>query len=103
MALQVPLARFGTSTAAARNLFIPLSVTFAPGGITTALAATGESVTATLLLTAAAAVFTLAEMLHATISWELALALALDTAQGAYLGGHHRPGGRGHLQARSSP
>jgi hypothetical protein len=30
----------------------------------------------------------MAEMLHATISWELSVALAPDTAQGAYLGVH---------------
>lgn len=41
-----------------------------------------------MLLTAAAAAFTMAEMLHATVSWELSVALAPDTAQGAYLGVH---------------
>jgi hypothetical protein len=49
-----------------------------------ALSATGGAVTATLLLTASAAAFTLAEMLHATISWELSVALAPGTAQGAF-------------------
>jgi MFS family permease len=88
VALQVPLARFGTTTAAARNLLLPLSATFALGGIAMALAATGGAVTATALLTAAAAAFTMAEMLHATVSWELSVALAPDTAQGAYLGVH---------------
>jgi MFS family permease len=88
VALQVPLARFGTTTAAARALLIPLSGAFALGGITMALSATGGTVAATLLLTAAAAAFTLAEMLHATVSWELSLALAPDTAQGSYLGVH---------------
>ncbi|MFF0012552.1 MFS transporter [Streptomyces sp. NPDC005374] len=88
VALQIPLARFGTTTAAARNLLIPLSVAFALGGVSMALAATGGAVTATLLLTAAAAAFTTAEMLHATVSWELSVALAPDTAQGAYLGVH---------------
>ncbi|MFE9441813.1 MFS transporter [Streptomyces sp. NPDC006602] len=88
VALQVPLARFGTTTAAARRLLVPLSAAFALGGITMALSATGSPVTATLLLTASAIVFTLAEMLHATVSWELSVALAPDTAQGAYLGVH---------------
>ncbi len=88
VALQVPLARFGTTTAAARNLLLPLSLAFGLGGLAMALAATGGAVTATLLLTAAAAAFTTAEMLHATISWELSVALAPDTAQGAYLGVH---------------
>jgi hypothetical protein len=86
--LQVPLARFGATTAAARKLLLPLSATFALGGIAMALAATGGTVTATALLTTAAAAFTVAEMLHATISWELSVALAPDTAQGAYLGVH---------------
>lgn len=88
VALQVPLARFGTTTAAARALLKPLSATFALGGVTLALAATGATVTAALLLTASAVAFTVAEMLHATVSWELSLALAPDTAQGAYLGVH---------------
>lgn len=88
VALQVPLARFGTTTAAARNLLLPLSLAFGLGGLAMALAATGGALTATLLLTAAAAAFTTAEMLHATISWELSVALAPDTAQGAYLGVH---------------
>ncbi|MFJ9004657.1 MFS transporter [Streptomyces canus] len=88
VALQVPLARFGTTTAAARNLLLPLSATFALGGTVMALAATGGAVTATALLTIAAAAFTLAEMLHATISWELSVALAPETAQGTYLGVH---------------
>ncbi|KOU74304.1 hypothetical protein ADK57_07090 [Streptomyces sp. MMG1533] len=46
VALQVPLASFGTITAAARKLLVPLS-----------------------------AAFTLAEMLHARISWELSVTL----------------------------
>ncbi|MDV9176163.1 MFS transporter [Streptomyces sp. W16] len=88
VALQVPLARFGTTTAAARNLLIPLSAAFALGGTTLALSATGGAVTATVLLTASAAAFTMAEILHATVSWELSVALAPDTAQGTYLGVH---------------
>ncbi|MGW2959937.1 MFS transporter [Streptomyces sp. NPDC001220] len=88
VALQVPLARFGTSSTAARRLLVPLSAAFALGGITMALSATGGTPTATLLLTVAAAAFTAAEMLHATISWELSVALAPDTALGTYLGVH---------------
>ena len=86
--LIVPLARFATTTAAARNLLIPLSAAFALGGATLALSATGGAATATVFLTASAAAFTMAEMLHATISWELSVALAPDTAQGTYLGVH---------------
>ncbi|MFE4969330.1 MFS transporter [Streptomyces sp. NPDC056660] len=88
VALQVPLARLGTSSEAARRLLVPLSAAFALGGITMSLSATGGTLAATLLLTAAAVAFTAAEMLHATISWELSVALAPDTALGAYLGVH---------------
>lgn len=88
VALQVPLARFGATTAAARNLLVPHSAAVALGGVTMALSATGGPLTATLLLTAAAAAFTMAEMLHATASWELSVALAHDTSLGSYLGVH---------------
>ncbi|MGP4050994.1 MFS transporter [Streptomyces sp. 2A115] len=88
VALQVPLARFGATTSAARGLLLPLSAAFALGGATMALSATGGTVLATVCLTASAVVFTLAEMLHATVSWELSVALAPDTAQGTYLGVH---------------
>lgn len=86
--LQVPLARFGATTAKARALLMPLSAVFALGGATMALSATGGVVAVTLFLTMAAAAFTVAEMLHATVSWELAVALAPETAQGTYLGVH---------------
>jgi MFS family permease len=88
VALQVPLARFGATTAAARALLIPLSAFFAIGGATMALSATGGIVAVPLFLTAAAVAFTVAEMVHATISWELSVALAPGNAQGAYLGVH---------------
>ncbi|MGC2997001.1 MFS transporter [Streptomyces sp. G35A] len=88
VALQVPLAALGSTTAAARRLLIPLCAVFALGGVTMALSATGSPLRATILLTASAIAFTLAEMLHATVSWELSVALAPDTAQGAYLGVH---------------
>ncbi|MFB7597920.1 MFS transporter [Streptomyces sp. NPDC056160] len=88
VALQVPLARFGATTAAARTLLIPLSLAYALGGTALALSATGGPLPSTVFLTAAATAFTLAEMLHATVSWELSVALAPDVAQGAYLGVH---------------
>ncbi|MFF1453594.1 MFS transporter [Streptomyces sp. NPDC058274] len=88
VALQVPMARFGATTAAARALLLPLSAIFALGGVTMTLSATGGPATATLFLTASAIAFTMAEILHATVSWELSIALAPDTAQGAYLGVH---------------
>jgi hypothetical protein len=74
-ALQVPLARFGTATSAARALLL-LSAASALGGATMVLSAIGGNALATVCLTASAVVFTLAEMLHATVSWELSVALA---------------------------
>ncbi|WP_324604254.1 MFS transporter [Streptomyces sp. Tu 6176] len=88
VALQVPLARFGATTAAARTLLLPLSVAYALGGTALALSTAGGTRTAVALLTGAAVAFTLAEMLHATVSWELSVALAPGTAQGTYLGVH---------------
>lgn len=89
VALQIPLSRLGATTTAARALlFFPLAAAYALGGAAMALSATGSTVTATLLLVGAATAFTLAEMLHATVSWELSVALAPETAQGAYLGVH---------------
>lgn len=88
VALQVPLARFGATASAARRLLLPLSATFALGGVAMALSATGGTVGATLFLTGSAVAFTVAEMLHATVSWELSVALAPGTAQGSYLGVH---------------
>ncbi|MFE9451551.1 MFS transporter [Streptomyces sp. NPDC006739] len=88
VALQVPLARFGTTTETARRLLIPLAAAFALGGLAMAFSATGGTATAICLVTASAVAFTLAEMLHATVSWELSVALAPETAQGAYLGVH---------------
>ncbi|MEU0005110.1 hypothetical protein ABZ079_12650 [Streptomyces sp. NPDC006314] len=85
VALQVPPARYGTTTAAARRLLGPL---FAAGGITMTLSATGGTLRAICLLTASAVAFTLAETFHATVSWELSVALAPDAALGAYLGVH---------------
>jgi hypothetical protein len=88
VALQVPLARFGATTEAARKLLVPLSVAFGLGGLAMALSAGRGPVTATLFLTAAAAAFTMAEMLHATVSWELSVALAPARSLGSYLGVH---------------
>ncbi|MGW7042587.1 MFS transporter [Streptomyces avermitilis] len=88
VALQVPLARFGATTTAARTLLLPLAACFALGGVAMALSSAGGPHIATGCLTAAAVSFTMAEMLYATVSWELSVALAPATAQGAYLGVH---------------
>ncbi|CAM5326858.1 MFS transporter [Streptomyces xanthochromogenes] len=86
--LQVPLARFGTTTPAARRLLIPLSATFVVAGVAIAASATPGAGPAAAFLVAATIAFTLAEIVHATISWELSIALAPDAAQGSYLGVH---------------
>ncbi|WP_214409283.1 MFS transporter [Sphaerisporangium fuscum] len=86
--LQVPLARLGATTRAARALLIRLALVFVAAGLVTAAAATGGPVPASVSLVAAAVAFTFAEMLHATVSWELSIALAPEHAQGAYLGVH---------------
>ncbi|WP_369381038.1 MFS transporter [Streptomyces sp. cg36] len=86
--LQVPLARFGATTPAAHRMLLPLGVIFAAAGLAMAASAIDGAVPATVFLTVSAAVFTLAEMLHATVSWELSIALAPSRAQGSYLGVH---------------
>ncbi|MER8016229.1 MFS transporter [Streptomyces griseoluteus] len=91
VAFQVPLARFGATTEASRRLLVPLAAVFALGGLAMTLSATGDPVRAICLLTASATLFTLAEMLHATVSWELSVALAPDDAQGRQLPRRTRP------------
>ncbi|MER7764600.1 MFS transporter [Streptomyces sp. NPDC097619] len=86
--LQVPLARFGTTTDAARRLLRPLAATHLLGCLALGAAAYGGPWTATAALCLAATALTFAEMVHSVASWELSLALAPDLAQGAYLGVH---------------
>ncbi|WKK23159.1 MFS transporter [Streptomyces olivoreticuli] len=85
---QVPLARFGSTPRAARATLLPLAAVFLAGGAALAASTAGTPWLATAALTLAATAFTVAEMLHATVSWELSVALAPPTAQGAYLGVH---------------
>ncbi|ARZ71279.1 transporter [Streptomyces albireticuli] len=85
---QVPFARFGTTPRAARATLLPLAAAFLTGGIALAVSAVDSPWTASIALILAATAFTVAEMLHATVSWELSVALAPPTAQGAYLGVH---------------
>ncbi|MFF8276097.1 MFS transporter [Streptomyces lateritius] len=85
---QVPLARFGATTDAARRLLLPLACLLVAGTLAltaSALAGRGPAIAA---LVTAAVVLTFAEMIHTTASWELSLALAPYDAQGAYLGVH---------------
>ncbi|MEV8479866.1 hypothetical protein [Streptomyces sp. NPDC051173] len=85
---QVPLARFGNTPRAARATLLPLGAAFLAGGAALAASVVATPWLATLALTLAATAFTVAEMLHATVSWELSVTLAPPTAQGAYLGVH---------------
>ncbi|WP_323182551.1 MFS transporter [Streptomyces sp. NBC_00094] len=88
VAFQVPLARFGATTEAARRLYTPLAALFAVGTLSVAASALGgRALSITALITAAVAL-TFAEMIHTIASWELSVALAADDAQGAYLGVH---------------
>lgn len=85
---QVPLARFGATTEAARRLLVPLACLLAVGTLALAASAYAGRTLAITALVAAAVALTFAEILHATASWELSVALAPDDAQGAYLGVH---------------
>ncbi|TMV00400.1 MFS transporter [Streptomyces sp. DASNCL29] len=85
---QVPFARFGATPHTARTSLWPLAGAFLVGGGALAASAVGAPWFAATALVLAATAFTVAEMLHATISWELSVVLAPPTAQGAYLGVH---------------
>ncbi|MEU1670270.1 MFS transporter [Streptomyces sparsogenes] len=85
---QVPFARFGATPRAARDTLLPLAAAFLAGAAALAASAAGARWAATAALIVAATAFTVAEMLHAAVSWELSVALAPPTAQGAYLGVH---------------
>ncbi|MFI8326751.1 MFS transporter [Streptomyces sp. NPDC085529] len=85
---QVPLARFGATTPAARRLLVPLTGLFVVGTVALAVSAAGGRTLAIAALAVAVIALTFAEILHATSSWELSVALAPADAQGAYLGVH---------------
>ncbi|MFT9472801.1 MFS transporter [Streptomyces sp. 11-1-2] len=85
---QVPFARFGATPHTARTSLWPLAGAFLLGGAALAASTVGAPWLAAVMLVLAATAFTVAEMLHATISWELSVVLAPPTAQGAYLGVH---------------
>ncbi|WP_308408552.1 MFS transporter [Streptomyces malaysiensis] len=86
---QVPFARFGATPHTARTSLWPLACAFLLGGAALAASTVVDAPwLAAVTLVLAATAFTVAEMLHATISWELSVVLAPPTAQGAYLGVH---------------
>lgn len=85
---QVPLARFGATTAAARRLIVPLVGLWVVGTLALAASAAGGRGLAITALAVAVIALTFAEIIHATASWELSVALAPAEAQGSYLGVH---------------
>ncbi|MEU4267742.1 MFS transporter [Streptomyces sp. NPDC026092] len=85
---QVPLARFGATTRAARRLLVPLTALFLVGTLALAASAAGGTAVAVTALVVAVVALTFAEIIHATASWELSVALAPAHAQGSYLGVH---------------
>ncbi|MCT4357398.1 MFS transporter [Streptomyces sp. Je 1-79] len=85
---QVPLSRFGATTPAARRLLVPLTGLFVLGTLALAASAAGGPALAVTALVVAVVALTFAEIIHATASWELSVALAPPEAQGAYLGVH---------------
>ncbi|MEV6262677.1 MFS transporter [Streptomyces sp. NPDC051784] len=88
IALQVPLSRYGSTTAAARRLLVPVGAALVAGGLSLSVSAFGGLWQATAAVLVAAGCFTLAEILHSLSSWELSIALAPGEAQGSYLGVH---------------
>ncbi|MER5885358.1 MFS transporter [Streptomyces sp. NPDC001941] len=85
---QVPFSRFGTTPAAARRLLAPLAGAYALGCLALSASTTDGRWTATAAVLLAAVALTFAEIIHATVSWELSVHLAPAEAQGAYLGVH---------------
>ncbi|MFF9015312.1 MFS transporter [Streptomyces sp. NPDC014870] len=85
---QVPLARFATTTRAARRLLVPLTALLFVGTLALAASAAGGTALAITALVVAVIALTFAEIIHATASWELSVALAPAHAQGSYLGVH---------------
>ncbi|WP_308355071.1 MFS transporter [Streptomyces sp. MUM 203J] len=100
VALQVPLSRLGSGAAACRRLLPPVAGIFAGGGLALAASAVDGPWLAAAALLLAAAVFSLGEILHAIVSWELSVALAPAQAQGAYVGVH---GLAGSVQRSAGP
>ncbi|WP_371539345.1 MULTISPECIES: MFS transporter [unclassified Streptomyces] len=85
---QVPLSRFASTPQSARTLLMPLAGSFTVGCLAMTASSHGGTWAAVTALLLAAIALTVAEMLHATASWELSVTLAADEAQGAYLGVH---------------
>lgn len=85
----LPLSRLGRTPQAAASSLRLVAAAFLAGCAAMAASAAPDSPwAATALLAGAAVAFTVVEMVHAAVSWELSLALAPACAQGAYLGVH---------------
>lgn len=85
----LPLSRLGRTPQAAASSLRLVAAAFLAGCAAMAVSAAPDSPwAATALLVGAAVAFTVVEMVHAAVSWELSLALAPACAQGAYLGVH---------------
>ncbi|MFE4594008.1 MFS transporter [Streptomyces laurentii] len=85
---QVPFARFGTTARDARRLLVPLGGLFLVGTVALTVSATGGRTLAITALVVSVIAVTFAEIIHATSSWELSVALAPPEAQGSYVGFH---------------
>ena len=78
--LQVPFARFGATAGGARRALLPLAAIYLTGALALAASTADSRWFATGALLLAATAFTLAEILHSTVSWELSVALAAPPA-----------------------
>jgi MFS family permease len=85
---QVPLARFGATARDARRLLVPLGGLFLVGTVALTVSAAGGRTLAITALVVSVIAVSFAEIIHATSSWELSVALAPPEAQGSYVGFH---------------
>jgi MFS family permease len=88
VALQVRLARYGSSPPAAARALRRVALWFVLSGATAAVAVVHARWAATLAVLAAAVALTVVEMIQSAITWELSVSLAPENAQGSYVGMH---------------
>ncbi|WP_405734655.1 MFS transporter [Streptomyces sp. NBC_01537] len=86
VAFQVRLSRYGRTPRIAATTLGHVGLCYLIGGAAMAASVAQARWAAIAALIAAATAFTFVEMLEATASWELSIALAPAEAQGAYLG-----------------
>ncbi|MGW1915415.1 MFS transporter [Streptomyces sp. NPDC002076] len=85
---QMRLSRLGRSIERTQAAVAATGAAFLLGCCCAAVAGHGGAITAAIALCGAAAAITVAEMLHALTSWELAVSLAPLSSRGAYIGVH---------------